>query len=165
MTDTYEVYLVLRRFRDSVDRYHATAGALSRVGLEYLSGAEIFYQPTTDTALLGLHFTPYALMHLGEDSIHLLAHRSRLPMIVPAQLDAAQRQSFLEQLSSYPVYIEPNPDEAAGQSPGVHAIERLARRVACLSDVSALGCAESTQELPLFRPWWERASTSDLPGH
>lgn len=162
MTDTYEVYLVLRRFRDSVDRYRAMTRSLSRVGPEYLSGAEIFYQPTSDTALLALHFTPYAVMHLGEDSIHLLAHRSRLPMIVPAQLDAAQRQGFLEQLCSYPMYIGPDPEEGARRSPGEHAIERLAGRVACLTDVSALACVEP--DLPLFRPWWERASASDLTG-
>ena len=102
MTASYDVYLVLPGFSSNVDRYRLMVAALSVVGREYLPEVEAFYQASLDTALLALRFSPHAVAHLGEDSLHLLAHRSRLPMIVPACLDTPQRRRFfLEQLPSF----------------------------------------------------------------
>lgn len=165
MTASYDVYLVLHGFGVNVDRYRVMVAALSPVGREYLPEAEVYYQASLDTALLVLHFSPHAVGYLGEDSLHLLAHRSRLPMIVPACLDTAQRRRFfLEQLPSFEVHLTAG-DDAPDLSPPEHAFELLARRVHLLADPHALAHLDHSEELPLFHPWWQRATTSDLSGN
>jgi hypothetical protein len=157
MSASYDVYLVLQRFRDNVDRYRTLVEALRPVGAEYLPAAEGFYQASTDCALVALSFSPHAVTHLGEDSLHLLAHRSRLPMIVPACLDGAERRRFFrEQLCGYEVHVEPGPVA----EPAERVIELLARRVPVLAETMAL--REHGLELPLFQPWWQRQSAPDL---
>lgn len=154
---SYDVFLVLQRFRDNGERYRVMAESLRPVGAEYLPAAEGFYQASTDCALVALCFTPHAVMHLGEDSLHLLAHRSRLPMIVPACLDGGERRRFFrEQLCGYEVHV------AAGDvdEPAERVIELLARRVPVLAEGTR---HEHGLELPLFQPWWERPSAPDLP--
>jgi hypothetical protein len=174
MTAPYDVYLVLHDFCGNVDRYRLMVAALSPVGREYLPEVEVFYQASLDTALLALRFSPHAVAHLGEDSLHLLAHRSRLPMIVPACLDTPQRRRFfLEQLPSFEVHLTSGPadtlDHAIGDapepSPAEQAFEFLARRVPLLADPHALAHLSHSEDLPLFHPWWQRASTSDLSGN
>jgi hypothetical protein len=153
----YDVYLVLQRFRDNVDRYRALVETLRPVGAEYLPAAEGFYQASTGCALVALCFSPHAVMHLGEDSLHLLAHRSRLPMIVPACLDAAGRRRFFrEQLSDYEVHVA----SGAVADPAGRVVELLARRVPVLAETGAMH--EHGVELPLFQPWWQRQRSPDL---
>jgi hypothetical protein len=156
MSPSYDVYLVLQRFRDNVDRYRAMVEALRPVGGEYLPAAEGYYQASTDCALVALCFSPHALAHLGEDSLHLLAHRSRLPMIVPACLGGAERRRFFcEQLCDYEVQVAPG----AVAEPAARVVELLARRVPVLAENTGL---EHGLELPLFQPWWQRPSAPDL---
>jgi hypothetical protein len=157
MSSTYDVYLVLQRFRDNVDRYRALVEALRPVGPEYLPAAEGFYQASTDCALVALCFSSHAVAHLGEDSLHLLAHRSRLPMIVPACLASAERRRFFrEQLCEYEVQVTPG----SVTDPAGRVIELLARRVPLLAETGAMH--EHGLELPLFQPWWQRQSAPDL---
>ena len=166
MTASYDVYLVLHGFCASVDRYRIMVAALSPVGREYLPDVQVYYQASLDTALLALHFSPHAVTHLGEDSLHLLAHRSRLPMIVPACMDTPQRRRFfLEQRPSFEVHLAPEADDAPDLSPPAHAFELLARRVHMLADPHALAHLDPSEDLPLFHPWWQRATTSDLSGN
>jgi hypothetical protein len=177
MPASYDVYLVLHRFRDNVDRYRVMVGALRPVGAEYLPRAEIYYQASTDSALLVLCFSPHAVMHLGEDSLHLLAHRSRLPMIVPTCLCGEERRRFfLEQLSDYELHLAsgsagepgapaergPAPAERgpAERGPAERVIDLLTRRIPVLAD--AMADRERSPELPLFQPWWQRPSSPDL---
>lgn len=166
MTASYDVYLVLHDFSGNVDRYRLMVAALSPVGPEYLPEVEAYYQPSLDIALLALHFSAHAVGHLGEDSLHLLAHRSRLPMIVPACLDTPQRRRFfLEQLPSFEVHLAPGPDDERDLSLPEQVIELLARRVPLLADQHAFAHLEHPEDLPLFHPWWQRPTTSDLSGN
>lgn len=166
MSASYDVYLVLHGFCGNVDRYRLMVAALSPVGREYLPDAEVYYQAGLDTALLALRFSPHAVAHLGEDSLHLLAHRSRLPMIVPACLDTPQRRRFfLEQLPSFEVHLAPGADDEPDLSPPAQAVELLARRVPVLADPHALAHLDHSEDLPLFHPWWQRPAASDLSGN
>lgn len=156
MSASYDVYLVLQRFRDNVDRYRAMVEAMRPVGSEYLPAAEGYYQASTDCALVALCFSQHALAHLGEDSLHLLAHRSRLPMIVPACLAGTQRRRFFcEQLCDYELQVA----SGAVAEPAARVVELLARRVPVLAETTA---HEHGLELPLFQPWWQRPSAPDL---
>ena len=166
MSASYDVYLVLHGFCANVDRYRLMVAALSPVGREYLPEVEGFYQASLDTALLTLRFSSHAVAHLGEDSLHLLAHRSRLPMIVPACLDTPQRRRFLlEQRPSFELHLTASADDASDLSPPEQAFELLARRVPLLADPHALGHLDHSEDLPLFHPWWQRPATSDLSGN
>jgi hypothetical protein len=166
MTAPYDVYLVLHGFCANVDRYRVMLAALSPVGREYLPDAEVYYQASLDVALLALRFSPHAVTYLGEDSLHLLAHRSRLPMIVPACMDTPQRRRFfLQQLPSFEVHLAFEADDAPDLSPPEHAFELLARRVHTLADPHALAHLDHAEDLPVFHPWWQRATASDLSGN
>lgn len=162
MADSYDVYLVLHPFRGNLARLRALIRPLARIDGIYLSSVEIFYRLATDTALAVLSFSHHALAHLGEDSIHLLALRSRLPIIVPARLPMEERRRFfLEHLSDYEVYLPPAP--AGGDRPPVEeAIERLAEQLTSMAGPLPIPLYDVTDELPLFHPWWRRDPSPDL---
>ncbi len=114
MTDSYDIYLVLHQVRDQADQYREMVSCLAHLDRAFLPRAELFYRAATDTALLVLNFSPHALSYLGEDSIHLLAHRTKLPMLVPNRLSPQQRRQFFRQhLSTYEVYLAPHASDHA----------------------------------------------------
>ncbi|WP_428265377.1 hypothetical protein [Haliangium sp.] len=167
MADSYDIYLVLHQVRDNLAGYRSMVGTLDRLERSFLAGAELFYRPSADIALLVLHFSPYALMHLGEDSIHLLAHRTRLPMIVPSRLDDdRRRQFFLDGLSRYEIYLPPSGGgHGDGRfAPATRVLDDLAERLESLPaphDEYPAG----DQELPLFQPRWQRAPSTGADMH
>jgi hypothetical protein len=168
MPETYDVYLVLHPLRTDIARFRTMVQPLARIERDYLGSAEIFYRADTDTALAVLHFTRRAVAHLGEDAIHLLAHRSRLPMIVPACMPTPEHGgSFLEHLRSYELHVPPCCPSIADVPPVAHALDRLVQELAALPRPLALPMLDVTRDLPLFRPWWQRRATSpalDAPG-
>ncbi|GAB4542056.1 MAG: hypothetical protein Tsb0020_54660 [Haliangiales bacterium] len=188
MTDSYDIYLVLHQVRDRADQYREMVSCLARLDRAFLPRAELFYRAATDTALLVLNFSPHALSYLGEDSIHLLAHRTKLPMLVPSRLSPQQRRRFFRQhLSTYEVYLAPHAsDHAVAASappapaePPASDVEMLMRalqqRLASIpaAELASLGrdaehtagahdTGDSPFEFPLFQPWWQQSANREL---
>ena len=163
MADSYDVYLVLHPFRGNVARLRALVRPLARIDRIYLSSVEIFYRLASDTALAVLSFSRHAQAHLGEDSIHLLALRSQLPMIVPARLPMEERRRFfLEHLSGYEMYQPPSPAGCGELPPVEHAIERLAEQLTSVTGPFPIPLHDTTDDLPLFHPWWRRGTEPEL---
>lgn len=137
MSDTIEshdVYLVLHPFAGNVREYRILVRPLGDMDQRYLAGAEGFYRPDLDIAMVVLRFTPRAYERLGDKLMSMFCGRSGLPMVVPGRLDASRRRAFfLEHLSGYTTYVQLYPEDGAlplAERVLVHLEEHLAGRAA-----------------------------------
>jgi hypothetical protein len=143
LADSHDVYLVCHPFAGHVPSYRSLLHALGDLDGHHLAGAEGFYRPDIDTALIVLRFTLRAHKRLGDGVIEMLSGRAGLPMVIPDRLDAETRRDFfLDHVSRYTTYVQlyPGPDP-------VPLAERVAVRLA--EHASATGEALfDTSQLP-----------------
>lgn len=145
LADSHDVYLVCHPFAKHVTSYRSLLHGLGDLDGHHLAGAEGFYRPDLDTALIVLRFTLRAHRRLGDGLIEMLAGRSGLPMVIPDRLDpSARRNFFLDHVSRYTTYVQlyPGPDP-------VPLAERVAVRLA--EHASAAGDSTfDTMQLPVI---------------
>jgi hypothetical protein len=126
LADSYDVYLVCYPFAGHVTSFRSLLHGLGDLDAHHLAGAEGFYRPDIDTALIVLRFTLRAHRRLGDGLVETLAGRPGLPMVIPDRLDpAARRAFFLDHVSLYTTYVQLYP----GADP-VPLAERVAVRLA-----------------------------------
>jgi hypothetical protein len=107
LADSHDVYLVLHPFTDHVPEFRVLLRALSDLDAPHLAGAEGFYRPDIDTALVVLRFSLRAHRRLGDSLVELLAGRAGLPMVIPDRLGPdARRRFFLDHVSRYTTYVQ-----------------------------------------------------------
>jgi hypothetical protein len=110
--ESHDVYLVLHPFADNVREFRILVRPLADLD-PLFEGAEGFYRADLDIALLVLRFSGQARERLGDEVMAMFCGRSGLPMVIPNQLDAAQRRAFfLEHLSGYTTYVQLYPGDA-----------------------------------------------------
>ena len=127
LADSHDVYLVCHPFATHVDDYRALLHGLGDLDAHHLAGAEGFYRPDIDTALVVLRFTLRAHRRLGDGLVEMLAGRAGVPMVIPDRLDGdARRDFFLEHVSRYTTYVQLYP----GTGEPVPLAERVAVRLA-----------------------------------
>jgi hypothetical protein len=145
LADSYDVYLVCHPFAKHVTSYRSLLHGLGDLDGHHLAGAEGFYRPDLDTALIVLRFTLRAHRRLGDGLIEMLSGRAGLPMVIPDRLDPTTRRNFfLDHVSRYTTYVQlyPGPDPLP-----------LAERVAVRLAEHASGGGESTfdtMQLPVI---------------
>lgn len=152
MAEPHDVFLVLHPFRENVPEFQILLRPISELGPHRLSGAEGFYDPTIDTALLVLRFPGELVDHWGPRIINLFASRCGLPMVVPSELSpTARRQFFLGHVSKYDTYVQQyfDPDEKLALP--LRVLRVLADHVADMP-APARGCYFDTRMLPLHGP-------------
>jgi hypothetical protein len=120
------VFLVCHPFGGHVGKRRLVLRRLADLDGHHLAGAEGFYRPDLDCALIVLRFTRRAHTRLGDGVVQMLAARAGLPMVIPDRLDAATRRDFfLDHVSRYTTYVQLYP----GGDP-VPLAERVALRLA-----------------------------------
>jgi hypothetical protein len=127
LADSHDVYLVCHPFATCVGEFRVLLHALGDLDAHHLAGAEGFYRPDIDTALVVLRFTLRAHRRLGDGLLEMLAGRAGVPMVVPDRLDADERRSFfLDHVSRYSTYVQLYP----GTGEAVPLAELVAVRLA-----------------------------------
>jgi hypothetical protein len=107
MERSFDVYLVLHPFRESVREFQILVRPLADLDATCLSGAEGFYRPSIDTALVALRFSDATVARIGEEMALVVAARCGLPMVVPDRLSPDDRRAFfLSHLSRYTTYLQ-----------------------------------------------------------
>jgi hypothetical protein len=107
MERSFDVYLVLHPFRDNAREFQILVRPLADLDAACLAGAEGFYRPSIDTALVALRFSEEAIARIGERMALGVASRCGLPLIVPDRLSHEERRHFfLTHLSHYSTYLQ-----------------------------------------------------------
>jgi hypothetical protein len=147
MAPTFDVFLVLHPFRDNVAEFQIMLRPVCDLRRKQLVGADGFYRPRIDTALLVLRFSPGLLDYWGDKIITLFASRCGLPMVVPAELSPRERRRFfLEHLSRYDTYVQQYWDPHEALPLPVRVLEHLREH---LDDDPVDAVAFDPRSLPL----------------
>jgi hypothetical protein len=159
--DSHDVYLVLHPFRGNVREFGILVRPLADLDQRYLAGAEGFYAPEIDTALVVLRFTRRAYHRLGDRHVELFVGRSGLPMVVPERLNAeARRRFFLEHLSGYSTYVQlyPSSDQVGlAERVLINLTDHIVDPGAPRTDQEL--CFDIEAELPVINPRRPRLSS------
>jgi hypothetical protein len=141
---TYDIYLLMRRFRAEAMAYRAQVRPLAPLEFGYLSSAEGFYSPRLGSALLGLRLDERAVARMGHDSLTWLLERCDLRYVIPARLVPDQRRRFyLEHLTRYTTYVQQYPDRQESVPLLERVLLHLAQHVGARID-AAVRPAEAT---------------------
>ena len=152
MSSPHDVFLVLHPFRENVAEFQILLRPVADLGKHRLEGAEGFYDPTIDTALLVLRFPSELVDHWGVRVINLFASRCGLPMVVPSELSpSARRRFFLEHVSRYDTYVQQYFDPAETQPLPLRVLGALGEHVADMPPPGR-GCYFDKSTLPLHGP-------------
>lgn len=146
LADSHDVYLVCHPFAGHVGSLRVLLHRLGDLDGHHLAGAEGFYRPDLDCALVVLRFTLRAHARLGDGLIEMLAARAGLPMVIPDRLAAAARRDFfLDHVSRYTTYVQLYPGGDA-----VPLAERVALRLSEHISASAVpsGARDVTSGAP-----------------
>jgi len=105
--DTYDIYLLMRPFRELVSELRHLLEPLHGLEERLAVGAEGYYAPRLDTALLAIRFDRAQAARLGQKRLRSLVASVGLPIITPETLSFEHRcQFFLEHLANYTTYVQ-----------------------------------------------------------
>lgn len=106
---TYTAFLVLEPFRDQVPEFRVLAAPLRVLGSHMFAGAEGYYSPALDTALIALRFRAAHVDRIGRERLFALISRG-LPLLDPEKLAPRQRERFLRRhFAIYTTYVQHYP--------------------------------------------------------
>jgi len=105
--DTFDIYILMRPFREIVAELRHLLEPLHSLEQRLAAGAEGYYAPRLDTALLAIRFDRAQAATLGHARLRSLVASVGLPIITPEALSFEHRcQFFLEHLANYTTYVQ-----------------------------------------------------------
>ncbi|MBT8493869.1 MAG: hypothetical protein KJO07_12525 [Deltaproteobacteria bacterium] len=106
-TDSFDIYILMRPFGEVVPELRRMLSPLHDLEQKLAVGAEGYYSPTLDAALLAIRFDRRLAASVGRSRLRSLVASVGMPTITPDDMPFERRcEFFLEHLATYTTYVQ-----------------------------------------------------------